>query len=461
VKVTPPDTIAAIATAPGRGAIGIIRVSGPNVPDVAQVLLGTKPAPRHALLARFLDADGSAIDEGVALYFPAPASFTGEHVLELQGHGGAVVLDLLMQRLLALGCRAALAGEFSERAYLNGKIDVTQAEAVADLIDAGSAAAARAAVRSMRGEFSAHIDALQLRLTEVRKLTEAAIDFPDEEIDFASDSNLHERLERIFAEFDRIMAAARQGALLRDGLNVVIGGLPNAGKSSLLNRLTGEQIAIVADLPGTTRDVLRESMQIDGLTVNLMDTAGLRSTSDFIEAEGVRRARAEMSKADLVLYLVDAAVDREGGDGAPHVSAETRGARARGVPTNVPMALVFNKIDLLGMPAHIDADARPAEIHVSAKTGEGLDLLRNYLKQLAGFQGADSGTLSARRRHLDALIRAKRHVEEGADNFRRTRALELFAEDLRLAQEVLSEVTGEFGSEDLLGEIFRSFCIGK
>lgn len=461
MKVTPPDTIAAIATAPGRGAIGIIRVSGPDVPDLAQVLLGTIPAPRHALLSRFLDADGSAIDEGVALYFPAPASFTGEHLLELQGHGGAVVLDLLMRRLLALGCRAALAGEFSERAYLNGKIDVTQAEAVADLIDAGSAAAARAAVRSMRGEFSAHVDALQRRLTELRKLTEAAIDFSDEEIAFASESNLHERLELIFAEFERITVVTRQGALLRDGLNVVICGLPNAGKSSLLNRLTGEQIAIVADLPGTTRDVLRESMQIDGLTVNLVDTAGLRSTSDFIEAEGVRRARAEMTKADLVLYLVDAAADREAGDGAPHVSAETRGVPTRGVPTNVPMALVFNKIDLLGMPAHIDANARPAEIHVSAKTGEGLDLLRNYLKQLAGFQGADGGTLSARRRHLDALIRAKQHVEQGAENFRRTRALELFAEDLRLAQEVLSEVTGEFGSEDLLGEIFRSFCIGK
>ena len=477
MKVTPPDTIAAIATAPGRGAIGIIRVSGPNVPDVAQVLLGTKPAPRHALLARFLDADGSAIDEGVALYFPAPASFTGEHVLELQGHGGAVVLDLLMQRLLALGCRAALAGEFSERAYLNGKIDVTQAEAVADLIDAGSAAAARAAVRSMRGEFSAHIDALQRRLTELRKLTEAAIDFPDEEIDFASDSNLHERLERIFAEFERIMAAARQGASLRDGLNVVIGGLPNAGKSSLLNRLTGAPVAIVADLPGTTRDVLRQSMQVDGLTVNLIDTAGLRSTTDVIEAEGVRRARAEMTKADLILYLVDAAADREAsavqtGDlGAPHVSAETRGAhargaiargvQARGVPDDVPLALVFNKIDLLGMPARIDVDAHPVEIHLSAKTGEGLDLLRNYLKQLAGFQGADSGALSARRRHLDALTRARAHVQQGAENLRRTRALELFAEDLRLAQEVLSEVTGEFGSEDLLGEIFRSFCIGK
>jgi tRNA modification GTPase len=454
VKVTPPDTIAAIATAPGRGAIGIIRVSGPEVPTVAPALLGKLPAPRQAHLSRFLDADGSAIDEGVALYFPAPASFTGEHVLELQGHGGAVVLDLLMQRLLALGCRAALPGEFSERAFLNGKIDIAQAEAVADLIDAGTAAAARAAVRSMRGEFSAHIDELQRRLTELRKLTEAAIDFPNEEIDFASDSNLHERLDRISAEFERIMAAARQGALLRDGLNVVIGGPPNAGKSSLLNRLTGEQIAIVADLPGTTRDVLRQSMQVDGLAVNLIDTAGLRPTSDVIEAEGVRRARAEMSKADLVLYVVDAAAKPEAG-------VHTRGVQTDGLAANVPMILVLNKIDLQGMPAGIDTDAHPVEIQLSAKTGEGLDLLRNYLKQRAGFQGSDSGAMSARRRHLDALVRARQHVLLGAENFRRTAALELFAEDLRLAQEVLSEVTGEFGSEDLLGEIFRSFCIGK
>ena len=448
MSVTPPDTIAAIATAPGRGAIGIIRVSGPKVPELAKVLLDVSPAPRTASLSRFLDAEGAAIDEGLVLYFPAPSSLTGEHVLELQGHGGAIVLDLIMQRLFALGCRAALPGEFSERAFVNGKLDMAQAEAVADLIDAGTAAAARAAVRSMRGEFSARIEALQQLLTELRKLVEAAIDFPDEEINFASGSNLEQRLLAILAEFGRITAAARQGALLREGLNVVIAGNPNTGKSSLLNRLAGDEIAIVTDLPGTTRDVLRQSLQIDGLTVNIVDTAGLRDTSDLIEAEGVRRARGEMSKADQVLYLIDA-------------SAEACGAHARDLPTDVPFTLVFNKIDLAEMPARIDTCKTPAEIHLSAKTGEGLDLLRGHLKRLAGYQGADSGALSARRRHLDALLRARGHLQRGAENFNATRALELFAEDLRLAQAALSEITGQFGSEDLLGEIFRSFCIGK
>jgi tRNA modification GTPase len=458
MSATPSDTIAAIATAPGRGAIGIIRVSGSKVPDLAEALLGTLPAPRTASLLRFLDANDAVIDEGVALYFPAPSSFTGEHVLELQGHGGTIVLDLLMQRLFALGCRAALPGEFSERAFVNGKLDMAQAEAVADLIDAGTAAAARAAVRSMRGEFSARVEALQRLLTELRKLVEAAIDFPDEEIDFASNSNLQRHLDKIFVEFERVTAAARQGALLREGLNVVIAGNPNTGKSSLLNRLAGDEIAIVTDLPGTTRDVLRQTLQLDGLTVNLVDTAGLRITGDVIEAEGIRRARGEMSKADLVLYLVDVST--------PHVSAETPGARARGVPMDdlpagVPVTVVVNKIDLAGMPAGIDARASPVEIHLSAKTGEGLDLLRGHLKQLVGHQGADSGALSARRRHLDALIRAQDQVQRGAENFISARALELFAEDLRLAQGALSEITGEFGSEDLLGEIFRSFCIGK
>jgi tRNA modification GTPase len=450
--MVPPDTIAAIATAPGRGAIGIIRVSGPKVPTLARELLGVVPAPRSATFARFLDADGSAIDAGVALYFPAPASFTGEHVLELQGHGGAVVLDLLMRRVLALGCRAALAGEFSERAFVNGKLDVVQAEAIADLINAGTDAAARAAVRSMRGEFSARIEALQQRLTELRKLVEAAIDFPDEEIDFASHASLDRRLQEIAADFGGITAAARQGALLREGLNVVIAGKPNAGKSSLLNRLAGEEIAIVAALPGTTRDVLRQSLQVDGLTVNLVDTAGLRSTDDVIEAEGVRRARGEMQKADLVLYLIDAAAD---------VSAETHAAPLDDLPAGVPVVLVINKIDLLGSSARIDAGVAPVQIHLSAKSGDGLELLRTHLKQLAGYQSADGGALSARRRHLDALTRAWRYVNEGAQNFSSARALELFAEDLRLAQDSLSEITGDFGSEELLGEIFRSFCIGK
>lgn len=448
------DTIAAIASAPGRGAIGIIRVSGPNVPDIAQALLGMMPRPRIAALSRFLAADGSVLDEGLVLYFKAPASFTGEHVLELQGHGGTVVLDLVMQRLLALGCRSALPGEFSERAFLNGKIDIAQAEAVADLIDAGTVAAARAAIRSLRGEFSARIAELQQHLTELRKLVEAAIDFPEEDIDFAAHSKFKERLADIFSAFDSILAAARQGSLLRDGLNVVIAGKPNAGKSSLLNRLAGDDIAIVADLPGTTRDVLRQSLELDGLAVNLSDTAGLRSTTDVIEAEGVRRARSEIRGADVVLYLVDAAADLEPGDVCTPAWGDD-------LPADVAVAVILNKIDLLDMPARIDTSMAPVQIHLSAKTGAGIELLRSHLKVMAGYQGGESGALSARRRHLDALLRAREFARQGAEGFAATRALELFAEDLRLAQRALGEITGEFGSDDLLGEIFRSFCIGK
>jgi tRNA modification GTPase len=446
MSAIPPDTIAAIATAPGRGAIGIIRVSGAKVPEIAEGLLRTLPAPRTASLLRFFDAQGAAIDEGVALYFPAPSSFTGEHVLELQGHGGAIVLDLLMQRLVALGCRAALAGEFSERAFVNGKLDLAQAEAVADLIDAGTAAQARAAVRSMRGEFSARVEALQQLLTELRKLVEAAIDFPDEEIDVASDSNLQGRLEDIFAEFGRITAAAREGALLREGLNVVIAGYPNTGKSSLLNRLAGEEIAIVTDLPGTTRDVLRQALQVDGLTVNLVDTAGLRLTGD-----------AAGHHSDDVSAETCGVQTRDAPRGVQSGGVQPGGVPTDELPAGVAVTLVVNKIDLTGMRASIDTRADPVQIHLSAKTGEGLDLLRGHLKQMAGYQGADSGALSARRRHLDALIRARDHVRRGADNFRSARTLELFAEDLRLAQGSLSEITGAFGSEELLGEIFRTF----
>jgi len=462
--VNSPDTIAAIATAPGRGAIGIIRVSGQSVPEIAQALLGAIPQPRTAALSRFLDADGTVLDEGLVLFFPAPASFTGEHVLELQGHGGAVVLDLLMQRLLGLGCRAALPGEFSERAFRNGKIDIAQAEAVADLIDAGSAAAARAAIRSMRGEFSARIAQLQQRLTELRKLVEASIDFPEEDIDFAAHSKFAQCVAEISSAFDSIQAAAQQGSLLRDGLNVVIAGKPNAGKSSLLNRLAGDEIAIVTALPGTTRDVLRQVLELDGLTVNLIDTAGLRATTDVIEAEGVRRARGEIRNADLVLYLVDAASQLEPGDASAETwGAQTPGAAVRGAdwPPGVPVAVVFNKIDLLGTPARIDGSASPVQIHLSAKTGAGIELLRAHLKVMAGYRGGESGALSARRRHLDALLRARECVRQGAESFAGTRAVELFAEDLRLAQRALGEITGEFGSDDLLGEIFRSFCIGK
>ena len=448
----PPDTIAAIASAAGRGAVGVIRVSGPLVPSVAAGILGALPAPRHARLATFIDAHGQGLDEGLALYFPAPASYTGEDILELQGHGGAVILDVILNRLLELGCRLARPGEFSERAFLNGKIDVAQAEAIADLIEAGTAAAARAAVRSMQGEFSARIAGLKAQITGLRAYVEAAIDFPDEEIDFLSGEALRVRLAALFAEFESITAAAHQGALLREGLSIVIAGKPNAGKSSLLNRLAGDDIAIVAELPGTTRDVLRQEVHLDGLPLNLVDTAGLRATVDTVEAEGVRRARSEIARADRVLYLVDAAV----GDDAQRLAAELDG-----LPSGIPVTVVFSKIDLTGTPERLDNGVVPPRIFLSARTGAGLDLLRSHLQAVAGYLKAESGALAARRRHLEALRRAREHVQCAADIWNGTRAFELFAEDLRLAQRALGEITGEFTSEDLLGEIFGSFCIGK
>jgi tRNA modification GTPase len=439
------DTIAAIATAPGRGAIGVLRVSGPRVPQIGAAILGVLPLARRAHLSGFLDADGSVLDEGLALYFEAPHSFTGEHVLELQGHGGLQVMDLLLQRVFTLGARPARAGEFSERAFLNGKIDIAQAEAIADLIDAGSGAAARAAVRSLRGEFSARIVGLQAKLTELRKLVEAAIDFPDEEIDFASHGALNGHLVELFAAFDSISAAARQGALLREGLNIVIAGRPNAGKSSLLNRLSGEEIAIVTAQPGTTRDVLRQALEIDGLPINLIDTAGLRETHDVVEAEGVRRAQHEIGQADHVLYLIDATSQEP----LDELNLDAAGT------------VVFNKIDLLNSRHFERAGLKQVQLSVSAKTGEGFEALRLHLKKLAGFEQAGSGTFSARRRHLDALNRARESVERAAHILKTQKAVELFAEELRLAQRALGEITGEFTSDDLLGEIFSSFCIGK
>jgi tRNA modification GTPase len=447
--VNPADTIVAVASAPGRGAIGVIRVSGSKVPQLAAGILGALPAPRRAHLCAFLDQHGNAIDEGIALYFPAPASYTGEHVLELHGHGGALIVDLVMQRLLELGCRMARPGEFSERAFWNGKIDIAQAEAIADLIDAGTTAAARAAVRSMQGEFSARIADLTAEILALRVFVEAAIDFPDEEIDFLSGEALRSRLAAVFAAFDSITAQARQGALLRDGLNVVIAGKPNAGKSSLLNRLAGDEVAIVTDLPGTTRDVLRRPVHFDGLPVNLIDTAGLRAAVDVVEAEGVRRARCEIERADRVLYILDASIDADGW--APDLAQ---------LPAGIPVTLVFNKIDLIPALPRIEA-GEPPRIYLSALTGAGLDLLRGHLKETAGYLEPESGALAARRRHLDALGRARAHVRAAADSLRESFAFELFAEDLRLAQHALGEITGEFTSEDLLGEIFSSFCIGK
>jgi tRNA modification GTPase len=378
---------------------------------------------------------------------------------------------MVLKRLLELGCRMARPGEFSERAFLNGKIDIAQAEAIADLIDAGTAAAARAAVRSLQGEFSARVDDLKARITELRTYVEAAIDFPDEEIDFLSDRALHERLAAVFAAFESITAAARQGALLREGLNVVIAGKPNAGKSSLLNTLAGDEVAIVTDVPGTTRDVLRQQVHLDGLPLNLADTAGLRAAADVVEAEGVRRARNEIARADRVLYVVDARDagtdnehDRNSGhpvDEFDEKNSAPWAAELEQLPAGIPVTLVFNKIDLTGAPARLDDTAHPPRVFLSARTGSGLELLRNHLKASAGYSETESGALAARRRHLDALGRARQHVQDAADTLSSTRAFELFAEDLRLAQHALGEITGEFTSEDLLGEIFGSFCIGK
>jgi tRNA modification GTPase len=459
--VNSPDTIAAIASAAGRGAVGVIRVSGPLVPQIAIGILGALPAPRQARLSSFLDAQGRSVDEGIALYFPAPASYTGEHVLEIQGHGGALVVDMLLQRLLELGCRMARPGEFSERAFLNGKIDIAQAEAIADLIDAGTAAAARAAVRSLQGEFSARIADLKSGITALRTHVEAAIDFPDEEIDFLSDHALRDRLAAVFAAFESITAAARQGALLREGLRVVIAGKPNAGKSSLLNKLAGEEIAIVTDVPGTTRDVLRQQVHLDGLPLNLIDTAGLRTTVDVVEVEGVRRARNEMAQADRVLYVLDIGTGTGTGTDAGTGDSESWAADLGELPAGVPVTLVFNKIDLTDGLARLDEAAAPPRVFLSARTGAGLDLLRTHLKAAVGYRETESGAFAARRRHVDALQRARAHVQNAADILSTTRAFELFAEDLRLAQHALGEITGEFTSDDLLGEIFGSFCIGK
>src|SRR5271156_1349404 len=360
---TSPDTIAAIASAPGRGAVGMLRVSGPEVPRIAYAVLGSLPAARRAHLARFRDAHGESIDEGIALYFPAPASFTGADVLELQCHGGVLVMDLLLRRLLELGARAARAGEFSERAFLNGKIDIAQAEAVADLIEAGTEAAARAAGRSMQGEFSSRITALGALITDLRVHVEAAIDFPDEEIDFLAAPAITSRLKQVLEAFDSIQAAARQGALLREGLTVVIAGKPNAGKSSLLNALTGEDVAIVTPAPGTTRDVLRQPLHLDGLPLNLVDTAGLRSAGDAAEAEGIRRARGEMRRADRICYVVD-------GSDPFAVDAPA----AQDLPSGVPVTVVHNKIDLPGAAARADEQAAPPHIYLSARSGAGAEI---------------------------------------------------------------------------------------
>ncbi|MCB1788977.1 MAG: tRNA uridine-5-carboxymethylaminomethyl(34) synthesis GTPase MnmE [Gammaproteobacteria bacterium] len=444
------DTIAAIATPPGRGGVGIVRLSGPAVPAIAEGLLGALPAARYAKYAHFADADGSSIDQGIALYFRGPASFTGEDVLELHGHGGPVVMDMLLGRVLQLGARLAEPGEFSRRAFLNGKLDLAQAEAVADLIDSQTRAAARSAMRSLDGQFSTRVHVLVDGMIALRMYVEAAIDFPEEEIDFLADASLVQRLDALVADTADLLRHARTGRLLRDGMTLVIAGLPNAGKSSLMNALTGEESAIVTHIPGTTRDVLREQIDIDGLPVTLIDTAGLRESDDEVEREGVRRARAQIARADHALWVFDGISDADG-----------HGLATADLPASLSVTRVRNKADISGKPVGITEGNGVIEIHLSAKTGEGVDLLREHLKHLMAYQGTDEGDFSARRRHLDAIEQARDALQRGEHALRHAQAGELLAEELRIAQQSLSTITGEFSADDLLGEIFASFCIGK
>ncbi len=447
-----PDTIVAAATPPGRGGIGIVRISGARTPEIATVILGELPPPRRATFSRFVDADHEPIDAGLVLFFPSPHSYTGEHVLELHGHGGPLVVEALVARVVELGARRAQPGEFTQRAFLNNKLDLAQAEAIADLIDAGSREAARAAMRSLQGEFSTMVRGLTEALIELRTYVEAAIDFPEEEVDFLADRQLASRFQQVREQFDGVEQRARQGRLLREGMTVVIAGRPNAGKSSLLNRLAGYEAAIVTPIPGTTRDVVRERIDVDGMPLHVLDTAGLRQAGDMVEEEGIRRAQAEMARADRVLFVIDAVEDP---------GAKAYAEEGRRLPSDVPVTLVFNKCDLAaGIPV-ADTYSGPPRITVSALTGKGLDDLRAHLKLSMGYQTLDAGTVSARQRHLDSLASARRHVDDAARVLEERRAGELVAEELRLAQQSLSEITGEFSNEDLLGRIFSSFCIGK
>ena len=445
----PADTIAAIATAPGRGGIGVVRVSGASLSELAAALCGRVPTPRKAMFARFLDADGVTLDEGIALYFPAPASFTGEDVLELQGHGGPVVMQMLLERCLELGARLAEPGEFTRRAFLNGKLDLAQAESVADLIEASTAAAARSALRSLSGRFSEEIHRIVDALIDLRMLVEATLDFPEEEIEFLEQARALPRLDTIRQQLQDVLNRACQGALLRSGLNVVLVGEPNVGKSSLLNQLTGEDRAIVTEVAGTTRDALRETVQIEGIPLHIIDTAGLRETEDIVERIGIERTWREIERADVILRLVDARV------GASASATEAIDAR---LPQAVERIIIANKIDLVGLEAGRVEENGVVRLQVSAKKGAGMELVRAELLRVAGWQAHGEDLILARERHLQALRAALAHIGTAAGQ---SAALELFAEELRLAQDVLGEITGEFSADDLLGVIFSRFCIGK
>jgi tRNA modification GTPase len=441
------ETIAAIATPRGVGGVGIVRVSGPLTRSIAQAILGRVPRPRFATFAPFRAADGSCIDEGIALLFPAPRSYTGEDVLELQGHGGPVVMDLLLQRCLELGARTARPGEFSQRAFLNGKLDLTQAEAVADLIESSTALAARLAVRSLQGAFSRRIETLIDGLIHLRTYLEATLDFPDEELGVCVEDVVAGDLETLLCEARRVLGEAHQGERIRDGYTVAIAGPPNAGKSSLLNALSLADTAIVTPIPGTTRDLLRVDIQVDGLPVRLVDTAGLRDSRDPVEQEGVRRAREQIARSDLVLWVYDA----------------TKGPEPTGltdVPPGVPVTRVRNKIDLVDSPPPIPVPDQD-EISLSALTGEGLDRLNGLIKARAGIDSMAEGAFVARRRHLEALEQGLAHLQSAEKALEARLGLELIALDLAAAQRAFGEITGVFTPDDLLGRIFGSFCIGK
>ena len=450
------DTIVALATPPGRGGVGIVRVSGQLAAEVARQLLGKLPKPRYADYLPFVDQDGGILDQGIALWFPGPNSFTGEDVLELHGHGGPVILDMLIKRVLGLpGLRIARPGEFSERAFLNDKLDLAQAEAIADLIDASSQQAARSAVNSLQGVFSQRIQHLVEALTNLRIYVEAAIDFPEEEIDFLSDGKIEGRLNQVMDELKTVRSEARQGSLLREGMKVVIAGRPNAGKSSLLNALAGREAAIVTDIAGTTRDVLREHILLNGMPLHIIDTAGLREAGDEVERIGIERAWQEIEQADRVLLMVDATTTAVND---PNTLWPEFIAR---VPAALPITVIRNKADLTGEPEAVSEVNGHSLITLSAHSEAGIDLLRDHLLQSIGFNGNLEGGFLARRRHLQALDIAAEHLVMGKEQLVSARAGELLAEDLRLAQHALSEITGEFTSDDLLGRIFSSFCIGK
>ncbi len=445
------DTIAALATAPGRGAIAIVRISGARAVAIASELTHRAPQPRTAVLCRFDGADGEPVDRGLMLYFPGPHSFTGEDVVELQGHGGAIVSEQLLAAVLDHGARLAEPGEFSLRAFLNDKLDLTQAEAIADLIDSGSRTAARAALRSLEGEFSRRIETLQAALTGLRVHVEAWIDFPDEELERDELTALDARFDAAEVQLRALLADAHQGAVLRSGLSVAIAGPPNAGKSSLLNRLAGYEVAIVTPIPGTTRDPLKEHIALDGLPITIVDTAGLRESADIVEAEGIRRSHAAVSRADRLLWVVDIAESLE----------DARAQLAAAFTAPPPTTIVQNKVDLVDAPAAMLSHEGLPVVRISALTGAGFELLTAHLKDVAGLLGASGGALGARTRHVDALARAAAALAAARSQLADSAALELAAEELRACQAALGEITGEFTTDDLLGEIFASFCIGK